>query len=321
MVCLLLSIGLPSPVPAASRVSDYAILTPAPDADIHTLALSLGDAPAPLRADFALAVLSELVLVYEKEAERARTEVRQQAADRELLRWSRAVEGMVADLQSLADRLSPEAPVLVTSVDADTVYLVVDGAPVLLTGPNNREDAALEARVLQRFCGRNDCRDLLQESQFARPPRAEAEEPPVWRFGDTAGPVCATGDGLEFQFRDASSLAAKRETCSRIVAELATLAAALKLEIGNGTRIDWNRLTLRPAGGTDLQHVVLNTEGDYLLMPLPTLEDAPELFRLVLPWLAARVAGKRYNLVVLNTERLLQLPAQPFDRTGQGSGY
>ena len=305
--------GLSPRAAAASRLADYNSAAPVAAADIHTLAAALQDAPAPLRADFALAAVSELVEVYRREAERARAEVRRNGADRELLRWSKAVEGLVYDLQRLAERLSSDTPVLVTRVGLDTIYLVVDGTPVLLTGPNNVEDAALEVRVLQRFCSRNDCQDLLQQAEFARPHSAEPEVPPVWRFGDAARPVCATGDGLEFQFEDASDLGAKREACSRIVAELGTLAAALKVETKHGTRLDWNQLAVQSASAAELQQVVLNSDGEYLLMSLPSLESSPELFKLVLPWLAAKVAGQRYNLVVLNTARLLRLPVQPFD--------
>jgi hypothetical protein len=133
----------------------------------------------------------------------------------------------------------------------------------------------------------------------------------LWRFGDAAGPVCASGDGLELQFQNTFDLKAKRDACSSIVAELNTLATALIQKIGSGTPVDWTHLKIRTASGAAVQHVTVNADGDYVLMSLPTLEASPELFRLVLPWLAAKVDGRRYNLVVLNTERLLMLPAHP----------
>lgn len=311
IVCLLLP-GLPLQVAAASRLADYdshaSVLSAA---DIHTLAAGLKDAPQALRAEFASAVLTEMILDYRQEAERARAEVRRHAADRELLRWSRAVEGLVADLQRLADSITPETPVFVSAHYEDAVYLVVDGSPVLLTGPRSSENASLEERVVQRFCSRNACADLVEEDMLARPGPAETGEPPLWRFGDAAGPACATGDGLELQFQDTSGLAGKREACSMLVAELNALAAAVKLKISTGTRIDWNRVAVRPSTGAGVQTVVLNAEGDFVLLPVPNLERSQELFRLVLPWLAAKVAGQRYNLVVLNTERLLGMPEQP----------
>jgi hypothetical protein len=309
--CLVLC-ALPGQLAAASRLVAYDGQAAVPS-DIHRLAARLTDAPEPLRADFALAALSELIVAYRWEAHRARAEIRRGQGGRDLSRWSRAVEGMVADLQRLVDNLSPETPVSVSTLYADTVYLIVDGNPVLLTGPRKHEDAALERRVLERFCGRNDCSDLMEQEQVARPAPAKSGATPLWRFGDAAGPVCASGDGLELQFQNAFELNKKREACTRIVAELNSLAMALKRKIGSGIRIDWNRLAIRPDPGANVEHIVLNADGDYLLMSVPSLEQSQKLFRLVLPWLAAKVAGTPYNLVVLNTERLLILPVEPVD--------
>jgi hypothetical protein len=312
IACSLFLYAVPGHLGAASRLVAYDTQAQVP-ADIHGFAARLQDAPEPLRTEFALAALSELVLVYSREAERARAEIRRGPADPDLPRWSRAVEGLVADLQRLVDGLSPETAVSVSTLYPDTVYLIVDGNPVLLTGPRKGENAALEQRVLERFCSRNDCSDLMEEELAKPTPPAPSVSPPLWRFGDAGGPVCATGDGLELQFQNAFDLNEKREACARMVAELNTLAAALQREIGTGTRVDWNRLAIRPAADVDVQHIALNADGDYLLMLAPSLQQSPELFRLVLPWLAAKVAGKRYNLVVLNTERLLVLPVHPGD--------
>ena len=41
------------------------------------------------------------------------------------------------------------------------------------------------------------------------------------------------------------------------------------------------------------------------LLALPALAQTPELFRRVRPWLAARVSGNHYRLVVLNVEALI----------------
>jgi hypothetical protein len=298
-------------VVAASRLADYdsrAAIVPA--VDIYALAAGLKDAPAPLRAEFAAAALTEMIADYRQEAERARAELRRQSADRDLPRWSRAVDSMVADLQQLADSIAPDTPVFVSALHANAVYLVVDGSPVLLTGPRSAERGSLEERVVQRFCSRNDCSLLLEEDRVETPPPVKPEEPPVWRFGDAAGPTCVTGDGLEFQFRNTSGLNEKREACDRIVAELNTLAAALALQADSGTAVEWNSLSIRPFSGADVQSVVLNNDGDFLLLPVPSLAESPELFRLVLPWVAAKVDGRRYNLVVLNMERLLGMAAE-----------
>lgn len=309
VVCSLLLCVRPALLAAASRTQTDDSGTGS--LDIHDLATGLADAPGPLRADFAHAALSELILAYQREAHRARAEGQRGGSDRELLRWSRAVNGLVADLQRLADSLTAETPVAVRATDVGPVSLVVDGNPVLLSGPRSGEKTSLEQRVLQRFCRRNDCREWLREESAAGSAPVVAVEPTLWRFADAAGPVCATGDGLEFQFRNTDDLNAKREACGRVVAELNALSDALQRKIDSGTPVDWNRLAIYPAPGTPLQRVILNADGDYLLLSAPALQHSRALFRLVLPWLAAKVAGKRFNLVVLNTERLLLLPGHP----------
>lgn len=308
----LLVCGPPWRALAAARLTDYTGSRPVSAADVQDLTAYLRDAPDALRADFALAALTELVEVYSIEVARARAEPGGRSANPDLRRWVRAVEGMLDDLQGLLDTLTPETPVSVSTLHDGTVYLVVDGDPVLLSGPRPGENAALEHRVLQRFCSRNDCGELVDafDAQISRTYTAGAQVSPVWRFGDAAGPVCATGDGLEFQFDDTQGLGEKRAACQRIVSELNVLAAALAEQVQAGIAPDWSRLAIRSTGSDSLQSVVVNAAGDTLLLPLPALAQTPEVFRLVLPWLAAKVDGRRYNLVVLHAGRFVTPPVQ-----------
>jgi hypothetical protein len=282
---------------------------PAASAEIHLLAKRLQDAPVALRSDFALAVLSELIPAYRQEASRARSEFRRASTAGDAPRWASAVDALVRDMQRLLDGLLPETPVQVSAQDAETLYVIVDGSPVLLAGPRVNEKARLEQRVLERFCSRNDCHDLMGDRQSERSPAAYPESAALWRFNDPAGPVCASGDGLELQFRDDSNLQEKRTACTALLAELNVLETQLRGMVGSGKTVDWNRLAIQPTAGSELQRIVVNGEGDYVLMSLPTLERAHRLFVQVLPWLAARVGDKRYNLVILNTETKLGLPA------------
>jgi hypothetical protein len=50
---------------------------------------------------------------------------------------------------------------------------------------------------------------------------------------------------------------------------------------------------------------VLNA-GDEARLRLPGLAASKELFRIVRPWLAARVQGQDFHLVVLNARQLMQ---------------
>jgi hypothetical protein len=277
--------------------------------NIHLLGKRLQDAPPALRSDFALAVLSELIPVYRREAVRARSEFQRTSTHRDSSRWAAAVDALVRDLQRLLEGLSPETPVQVTAQDPQTLYVIVDGNPVLLTGPRANENTLLEQGVMERFCSRNDCNDLVGDRQLEASVVGHSESAALWRFNDPAGPVCASGDGLELQFRNDTNLREKRQACTEIMAELNVLANRLRSRIRSGKAVDWNRLAVDPTAGTDLQRIILDGAGDYVLMSLPSLERAHTLFVQILPWLAARVGDKRYNLVILNTETKLGVPA------------
>jgi len=290
---------------AGDLPTDTSLLRRGPS--VHLLVSHLKDAPLEARADFALVALSELIEAYSHEADRARAELRRTGGKRDLSRWVRAVDALIRELQGLLDALGPDTPVQITGRDAHTVYLIVDGNPVLLSGPRASDRAMLEQRVLERFCSRNYCDDLFENPlpQAAAP--VTREPPPLWRFSDQGGPVCTSGSGLELQFRSASDLRRKREICTQVVAELNSPITALCDSISNGKPVEWKYLAIHPDSGTDLQRIVFNAGGDYLLLPLPSLSGAPQFFTASMPWVAARVEDRRYNLVILNAEEKLGL--------------
>jgi hypothetical protein len=311
LTVLLLSLATAAPVRADSDLSASAGGGQGGGL-VQRLAASLRDAPNEARSDFALAVLDGLIEAYSREAERARMELRRGSHSRDLSRWVRAVDTMILDLQALLDTLQPATPVQISTPDSRTVYLIVDGSPVLLSGPRTGEQALLEQRVVEHFCSRNYCDDLLEGERFAPAVAEPADtQPPLWRFSDLGGPVCASGDGLELQFRDATDLGRKREVCTQLVTELRTLVAALRTSVASGTHIDWPRLSVTPDLYTGKQRLVLNAAGDSLPLSTPYLENAAAILKAVVPWLAAKVDDRQYNLVILNAETKLLTESEP----------
>ena len=300
LLVAMLSVG---PCLFAAAASDRA------PAEVQLLADRLRDAPAPLRAEFASAVLAELIAAYRREARRARAELTRAPGANKLARWLYAVEAMLYELQTLQKTLSADTPVLISEVPGQTVQLIVAGYPVLLSGPGDYHNEALAQAVLTRFCQRNYCADLLAGDGYGPTPTAAPDAPPLWRFSDRMGPVCDSGDGLELQFRDTADLESKREACARVVADLHALIALLREEAGRGIVIDWNLLALEATPDPEFQRVILNADGDAVLAELPALQAAPILFVQVLPWVAARVGGRTYHLVILNCDTKLGLTA------------
>ena len=288
--------------------------TPA-TSELRRLAISVDQAPEMVRRDFAETVLAEMVTVHTAEADRAFSEARHKARDRDLASWARATAAYAGELQALADSLAG-ASALKIGVGIgpeDVAYLDIDGRLVMVTSPRMRQQSVFERHVIERFCDLHHCDDYLASYQ---PPQAVLQPVairPRWSFSQQAGPMCSTDDGLVFQFQDMTGLDRKRRACNRVVAELNALATLLTREAAHGTRIDWNRLAIRSVSGEDRQLVTLNGDGDSAPLTLPALASATTMFRQLRPWLAARVDGNSYRLVLLNSGQLMATVMQDQD--------
>lgn len=277
-----------------------------PASQINRLATALADAPSELRADFAMAAITEMVAGYNEEALRARREARGRAGSRDLGRWSLAVDAYAAKLTMIADGVHADTPIGITIGADNIIILDIDGRPVLLSSPRVREQSAFEERVLERFCYQHPCEELI--AGYQPPQVAEATRDPeiVWTFSQQAGPTCSTSDGLEFQFLTMENIGPKRVACTRVVQELNNLAETLAWHIANGERIDWNRLAVHASPDASEDQVELAAGGNTLRLPLPALAATPRLFELVRPWLAAKASGQpHYRLVILNADELM----------------
>jgi hypothetical protein len=284
------------------------------------LALSLTGAPAPLRADLAQAALIELSDAYAREADQARADQYRDRRGRELSRWAAAIDNLAREYALLAEAVTPYTPVGLRIGPDRVIYMNVAGKPVAVSGPRPREQAALERRILARYCELNLCDTeafaaladpTAPEHAYAAAADGEAllrstPHPPgaatYWSFSP-AGPVCATDDGLEFQFVSSDDLTHKRAACAAVVAELVRLADALKQQQELGASIDWEAVKIVNTADSGLQRVVYDHSGGELFLSLGTLAGVPELVALTRPWLAARARGDRHHLVILHADR------------------
>jgi hypothetical protein len=285
--------------------------TETPGSPLAQLVLALTDAPGVLRADLARSALLELSAAYTDEAERARSDLRRTPRNADLRRWLSAIERLAAEHASLAAAIEPTTPVDLRVGPDRTIQLNVAGNPVMLSGPRPSAQAALEQRVLDRYCNLHLC-DPAAIAAVPASSRSAASFDPLlqtdgeathWSFSP-AGPACATADGLEFQFENSDDLRRKRIACAALVAELNRLADALARQSAMGVALDWNALAIAAQDEGHLR-IVLNDGGADIVLRAPSLAVLPELLRILRPWLAARVQGQRYHLVVLNAGRQL----------------
>jgi HPt (histidine-containing phosphotransfer) domain-containing protein len=309
MVVLLLGLASAHYLPAAAASGDVPALT--------RLARQLQDSPMPMRSDFAWLALTQMAAFYTEQAERARLETRATPRARETAKWAASVDAYADRIAVLADSISNESAITISVGISNEVHVYVDGQPVILTAAISSQQAAYEARVLQRYCILYICEDLLQDVDYGEPSLSAdyvTTDPSIayWSFSQHTGPVCMTNDGLEFQFQRLSDLAVKRAVCSQVVAELSELADALAREQQRGISINWKVLAIHPAppGTENRVRIALRDE---IRLLLPTLAGLPQLVKIVRPWLSARVRGDTFQLVVLNAEYMMGLtePAEP----------
>lgn len=278
---------------------------PAPGYRLEQLAGQLIDEPQALRADLARVVVSEMVAAYAAEAEYGRREAQQGRGEPDLRRWSAAVERLARELAALGETITDTTPIQTTVNRDNSLTLLVDGHPVEVNAPRIDDQAGLERRVIERFCSLYPCDTFIAEPMVREPPALAAGAMPHWSFGAQTGPVCSTGDGLEFRFRNSDDLRRKREACSRVVAELNTLIAEIRRYQVSGPGLDWDALAIHTLPAGDQQRVELNRTGDYFQAYLPALSAAPDLVALLRPWLVAKANGLEPQRVVIDAETLL----------------
>ena len=288
----------------AAAAEPYPPTLPQPDR-FNRLAMALSEADAGVRVDFALIAVTEMVLAHREEADRARRDAHNSATGRNPARWARAVDAYAADLTAVVNGITTDTQVNIDIGPENNVALNIDGRPVMVNFPQTPQQAVFEQRVMERFCNRHPCENLIAEYQQTQPSNRYEPATPVWRFSQQGGPVCATADGLEFHFHDAGNLNRKRQACRRLVAELNTLAELIAENRAAGVRIDWNRLAIHRQWEKDQHLVEIDSAGGAIRVSLPALASAPQLLAQVRPWLAAKVEGIGFRQVVIDGDRVM----------------
>ena len=278
---------------------------------LDSLALAIRQEQVSVRADLAAIALDELATAYAREALHAREDIRQHSADRDLRRWADAVDRLAAQLAGLAATVTSTTPVHVGISPEHSLYLVVSGEPVVVNGPRTAQQAALEHRIIQRFCSLNACERLLAETPRAEAVKAETAANPHWSFGEAAGPVCSSGDGLDFAFGDSNNLLQKRGSCTRAITELYALADAIAHHASSGARIEWDALAIHESPGENTHAVEINSDGTTVNLQLPLLAATPQLLPLARPWLAARFAGRQQRVLIEDADQLFRFNPAP----------
>jgi len=257
------------------------------------------------RRDFASIVLVELSAVYEEELKRARQYVpRTEAARRKLSRWLYATGAFLIQLQGIYRTLDSGATVGLHVDKQQRLLLIIEGRPVVMSGPRIGQEKALEEHIVNNFCRIHECSQLLEAEHYTQP-KQDFSDPGAWVLGQKHRPRYETKDGLSFRFSNIANRMTKEQACLAFVIELRELVAALMEVRESGEQINWAVIKIESIPVGDDHRVILNERGDYLRLELPSLGKSSEFRQEFLPWVRSRTNGEKYHLNFLNAERLV----------------
>jgi hypothetical protein len=293
----LLAVLLPAAVAAADAGRRVMLRDPGSRATVvlsplTRLALSVQEAGAGERADFARTALEEMAAAYDEEIAQAGQSPlgnREQAGDRR--RWIANTAAYTEHIRALARAIDTAANVEVNVDAGHMVRLLVDNQAMMVSGPRITEPERLERRIIDRYCLGRTCDALYAEPETQSPAGAETERG-TWGFDRSRGSVYATADGLEFAFADIADLQGRRQRCLALAAELRTAGDALIELLLMGESVVWNRLRLDGDAASGEQRLHFNAAGDYVPVDVPRLAQVPQLLGDAIPWLRLRAEGK-----------------------------
>ena len=256
------------------------------------------------RRNFARIVLIELSAVYEEELKLAGQFVpRTETARRKLSRWRHATGAFLIQLQGIYRALDSGATVGLHVDKKQRLLLIIEGSPVVMSGPRIGQEKALKARIVKNFCRIHECSQPLEAERYAQP-KPDYSDPGTWILGQKRGPRYETKDGLSFGFSNIASRITKEQACLAIVIELRELVDALMKARESGEQINWAVIKIESIPLRDDHRIILNERGDYLRLDLHSLGEFREFWRAFVPWVRARTNGDIHHLNFLNSERL-----------------
>jgi len=270
--------------------------------DFHELAINLRQFSRAVKVDFALAAIAETVILYQHETDSAESG----GDSLKLKRWARSADSYIDSLRAIAASITPSTAIGIFEGEGGFVYLLIEGQPVIISGPTPAKQDQLERTITQHFCGQYACDSLIEN--YSGEHQGHFKTLPHWQFRLESVSTCSTGDGLELEFNRHTELQKKRDICKQLVTELSLLADALALQQKSGVSIEWHELAIYSTPDSEQAHVALNSKGDSATLPIPGCAASPALISQVLPWLHSKVAGDVDGyvlLVVTNAEELI----------------
>lgn len=268
----------------------------------HELATNLRQFPPAVKVDFALAAIAETIILYQQETDSAMSG----GDSLKLKRWARSADSYIASLRAIEASITLSTAIGIFEGEGGYVYLLVEGQPVIISGPAPSKQDQLERTITQHFCSQYACDSLIEN--YSGENHGYLRTLPHWQFRLASVSICSTGDGLELEFTRHTELQKTRNICRQLLTELNLLADALAIQRKSGVDVEWHEFAINSTTDSGQAHVALNSKGDSATLPIPACAASPALISEVLPWLSGKVAGDvdgQIVLVVTNTEELI----------------
>lgn len=265
-------------------------------------------------ADIALVELAEVLLAEASLARRQARDATQGSAD--LIGWAVSVENYAGDVLRLQRAVQASGDVQLVLHPLEDLSVKSGLQSAMITHPRHDQQPVLEASIAAAFCARDDCVRILSGSPAANSPQpipmsAESGNP-AWSFTPDSKVCEQRGLRIEFppEVRSAPRLTDERTLCQQLFAEANNLALELRWQARQGVALEWSAMVSTSLPQRTGHAVMLNNSGDTLLIALPLMHATPGLFNLLLPWLAAEVAGSPEVEVTLRAADLGWAAAQ-----------
>ena len=257
--------------------------------------------------DFSWIALSELAAAYEKVYQSSGSEVlKEKRARDKLISWRSGTQRYISELHALLERLPGSVELQIQAGEAGPPVIVIDGRPVVISGPEIGSSMLMEKRITDIYCALYDCGELSGKAD--RPSAVSAGSGGVWTLKNSGKASYETADGLIFTFSGISGRKAKEQISEDFAAEIRGLRAGLRDATEAGHRIDWNNLDIQPLAGGRGHRVQFNLDGEYLRMTLPGLAQPGALSPEVLAWIRRSAIDGMPAEVEIFADRLLPGP-------------